>query len=1191
MRKITSVLLMALMCFSAATVKAQNLDEYGMVPLITDSTQLSSPHSESTANEGETCILYSLIDNDPSTYWHSAWASNVGNATHHYVQVSFTEAISGDMILFIQRRAGAANDHPTKFAITGSVDGENWNVVDTLEIPFNGAGTSEVSGAWKITEPANFLRFTALDCGGSAGFRKYWHAAELQIYNAGGEGLALYLLNQILVKYDGYLPNGGSEFDLGTNPGQYSNVEAWEAFQKDLIYVQAYMSGEIEEVLTNEQAEELVARIEANYQAILDSKVGLTPFASGYYYIATGLQYTNTTSTPIVDENGEPVIDPDTGEQMVETETTTSVKAMYADGENLKWKDLGDGHCTFLFRVDYNEETGNYQVYNCADNGRIDTVAQSTQVILDNTLDPVESEIAFNYNSNSEEFGYIVTMARADQNGGYTMLHQGGHGGGTGKSGNIVGWEANAPASTWYLIPVSDEEAQAMIEEYAPIRDRDIMLEEVAQMTTDGANMLNVARDIQTEVNMEMPLVSDPTQFSSPNTTTDTQCETIEEVYTYLLDGNASTYWHSRWEDGNVANGSHYLQVELAEPETVTAAAIKFTRRAVANDHITTWAVFGSNDPEAEKSAYEQLGTLETPFASNTETITSSGFPTKGYKYIRLYINNTTTGRGYGHVSEMQLYAATISENPTSQLVMLGELATNLQAAIDAIPAEQDDITVEHYTALKTAYDAFIAKYVDPAPLRTTIAAAKDATKKVVIGTEPGFWSEGATDELNATIDNASTYDKGGVYSAAQSEELIAQIEAAVEGLFAKANGVSTDKWYYLHFPTEEMYDEYQWSKAGATDETSGMGSLFGQYVTTGYREAPEGDNNDYIEPINGEDVREGTKMYYTERTDEDGSMFRFVAVGDTAYVIQNKATGLYINCAGANNANVTLSLNPSTFKVRALGMGANLIEGTSLAGVNLTYLHAQRSDHRLVTWGADTPGSNSGMMIEAAEDISEITNVVIRDVIPGKIYAQCYPVSLSTEEGMYTVAGTFTEGEKNYVALNAITEAKAGEPFIYIQGEPGDYIEPVEGEETITEAVPFAIGSEIVSEAGTVNGLVGTFVYQWVDKGTTVFVNNGAEGAEGEENTDCTRDVYANNAYLLFGTTTVDAAGDYSLVIEISGTITAVSIQETLDKVAKAGNVYDLNGRLVRTNATLNDVKALGRGMYILNGAKIMVK
>ncbi|MBQ2011888.1 MAG: discoidin domain-containing protein, partial [Bacteroidaceae bacterium] len=677
---------------------------------------------------------------------------------------------------------------------------------------------------------------------------------------------------------------------------------------------------------------------------------------------------------------------------------------------------------------------------------------QSTQVIVDETLDPVESEIAFNYSSKSEEHGYIITMARADQNSGYTLLHQGGHGGGVNNSGNIVGWEAAADASTWYLIPVEEAVAEKMIEDYAPIRDRDAMLASVAEMAASGSNMLDIARDLQTvEVNMEMPLISEPTQFSSPMTTTDTQCPTIEEVYPYLLDGNTTTYWHSRWEDGDRPNGTHYLQVELTEPEAVTGAAIQFTRRAVANDHVIEWGVYGTNDPEAEKGACEKLGVLATPFTSNTETILTGGFETKGYKYIRFYINNTTTGRGYGHVSEFQMYAATVAANPTSQMVMLGELSTNLQAAIAAIPAEQENITTEHYTALKAAYEAFIAKFVDPTALRAAIASAENAAKNVVIGNQPGFWSEGATDEFDAVMAEVKAYDKGGVYETAKSEEWIAGLDAAVKAMYGKANQISTDKWYYLHFSTEEMYDTNKWNKTPATDTITGLGNLFGQFVSAGIYHSIEGDNNDEIETLNSE-IAEGTSLYYTEFNGDAGSQFRFIAVGDTAYVIQNKANGLFINCAGANNSNVTLSLNPTTFKISAIGQGLNVIHGMSLNGTNLTYLHAQLANHKLVSWNANTLGSNSALMIQEAEAVTEEPeNVIVRNIRPGKIYAQCYPVAVGTEEGMYTVAGTFTENEKNYLALNAIEKAEAGEPYIYIYGETTDYAEPAEGEEAVT--------------------------------------------------------------------------------------------------------------------------------------------
>ncbi len=314
--------------------------------------------------------------------------------------------------------------------------------------------------------------------------------------------------------------------------------------------------------------------------------------------------------------------------------------------------------------------------------------------------------------------------------------------------------------------------------------------------------------------------------------------------------------------------------------------------------------------------------------------------------------------------------------------------------------------------------------------------------------------------------------------------------------------------------------------------------------------------------------------------------MFRFVAVGDTAYVIQNKATGLYIHCAGANNSNVSLSFGPTIFKTRAIGKGMMIIGGNNLAGQSTNYLHAQRYDHKLVTWDNTTLGTNSALMIEEAEDVDlgALEYTVTREVRSGQITAECWPVSIESENGMYSVTGTYTEGEKNYVALNSITKAEAGQPFIFIGN--GEWTEPAEGEEPLTDEYELTAGTEIVAQADSINGLVGTFVTRAVEKGTTTFADNMATAT-----TAASTDVAAHSAFLRFGWTEVEAGGDYALVIEIDGEVTVTAIENVLSNVAKRGNVYDLNGRLVRTGATLNEVKALGRGMYILNGTKVLVK
>ncbi len=69
MRKFTFLFAMLLMCISAARVNAQNLEDYGMVPLITDASMLESPFGDSE----EGLNIGALCDGDASTFWHTDW--------------------------------------------------------------------------------------------------------------------------------------------------------------------------------------------------------------------------------------------------------------------------------------------------------------------------------------------------------------------------------------------------------------------------------------------------------------------------------------------------------------------------------------------------------------------------------------------------------------------------------------------------------------------------------------------------------------------------------------------------------------------------------------------------------------------------------------------------------------------------------------------------------------------------------------------------------------------------------------------------------------------------------------------------------------------------------------------------------------------------------------------------------------
>ena len=104
------------------------------------------------------------------------------------------------------------------------------------------------------------------------------------------------------------------------------------------------------------------------------------------------------------------------------------------------------------------------------------------------------------------------------------------------------------------------------------------------------------------------PLILDVSQFSSP-------WDDPQEGNFYALlgetapegtKGASNDFWHSSWHNDPPHDvlGSHYLQVEMLDPENLPELILfRFTRRPASYDHTTEWSVRGTNDPEAEKDA------------------------------------------------------------------------------------------------------------------------------------------------------------------------------------------------------------------------------------------------------------------------------------------------------------------------------------------------------------------------------------------------------------------------------------------------------------------------------------------------------------------------------------------------------------------------------------------------------------
>ena len=1023
--------------------------------------------------------------------------------------------------------------------------------------------------------------------------------------------------------YATYTEDGSTPFIGDGKPGNY-DAAAVATFNE--VYLRCLSGGEDPESV--DQLKALVAELEAAYQAVVASKVMEMPLADGYYRFRTAIDY----------NDGET-------KYMYVVNNSGSITGNWGTREDVQ------NDCQSLF-----------QIKNVGD-GVIDIISMSTDARFNENPGTLsydsENQYVIEPVTTIDDVTYVDILRNGVESGGYGYIHQAGHGSGAGTGSNLTIWYPSYPTSTsnkmggteWVIEAVDETVAQAIIDAYAPTKDHERLIANFTNLLEEANQAVKDAKDIQEYTE----LITEGSQFSSPWTETREGVGKEDYGWDGLLDGDNKTYWHSDWTT-SVENHTHWLDVTLNEP-VHELIQLKITRRPVASDHITLWGVFGSNEQEVADVLYTEddeevingekavgdvkveghevewteLASLSTPFGTNTETITSKDFDTQGFKYLRFYIDGTTTGRGYGHVSEFQLVLPVA--NPKAQFGFMGEVATNLDALLRELnDLSEEEITEEYYNALVEAYEAFKALYVDPTELRELLASIEGIAAGVIVGTAPGYWPDTSTgDALKATYDNAKAYDEAGVYVAATSEQYIETLKAQVEAVQEAAYKVQEGKWYRIHFGSKATAEANEWdvqnNESIVVETTDGevttnealwdkyivVAALNTETVTVSIPATDEdGEAEDSEITINtivpyeedGEldpgDIRMGDNLYLDADADiaiKDLSMFRFVLVGDSAYAIQNKGTGLYLN----SGSGVKLSIIPSLYSVKAVGYGQNVISGRSLQGADQSNFNAQRVQNRLVMYGEATAGSRSAFYIEEAGavagdyDGSEFQ----LDINPGEIYSHCYPVDLSTtdEAGKMYVASELEVTDETVKMTLAPVEGTlpAGHPFFYIYDDPEVY-----NPEAYAEVITFKHGSTFTATPLAKGYMLGTFSQKtlgegYIVAGSTLRDYLGQYASEELKRNQffitskfITNSVTANSAYVCWTELLSDAL---DLSVELSEEPVEVGIEQIQALQKHLGELYTMDGRLLGRGVSFSDVKRYGKGLYILNGVKVVVK
>ena len=737
-----------------------------------------------------------------------------------------------------------------------------------------------------------------------------------------------------------------------------------------------------------------------------------------------------------------------------------------------------------------------------------------------------------------------------DPQGKYS-LHANNHGGGGGVSSNLVYYNADAlSASAWCIEAIEADK----LEDFIATSQQMIVNKEMAILLQRAEAKYDLGAKYN--ANTSVALITDTTQITS-NASQNQWGSKDGGGYAALLDKADSTYFHSCWQKGPAAY--HYLQFALNAP--VQKFAFAYTRRNQKSNanRPTLIEIYATND---SAGVWNKVKTISSglPTDSLVPSYLSNGVELEeNYKYIRFVVLKTNNGdllNGYPYFtfSEFQLHPTTL--DPNSQIGQMGQAGTDFLNAILAARRVSQVATRADIEALQTAYDNFIGYLADPTSLSDMIASANETVKKsfVTENADPGTYSQDDVDVLNEAIALAEAYIDGEEYTKEGIAAEVEKLNAAINTLKAKARKVETGKWYYISC-AQKYYT--------LTETTPIDGRTGSMYATDGFEALEKG-------AINYKETEQGNTDF----------MWRFVALTDTTYAIQNRTSGLYIGESRSGN-HVGLSMTPVAYKPQDLSCASFLLIGSNLNGSKINPLHSQIVGNVVVYWGDTSLGGGSCWDIEyAGEDVEEEYFTVRQNLQANRLYAMTYPTEISgcaTE--LYQLAGT----TETTVELKSVSTVPAGEPFFIITGDIVDYNETPTADDSLL--VEFDLTDQIATAPKTVNGLVGTFYGAKVFPGVGQIEPTGVVAIAGTDSVF----IGKNTAYIHIGLIKTNEAGD------ISVPLTGLLIDGVKDMIIankEIVDVYTTTGILVRKSVKASGaVSGLPKGIYIVGGKKATVK
>lgn len=956
-------------------------------------------------------------------------------------------------------------------------------------------------------------------------------------------------------------PNGNADiYNPGTEPGQISQD----------LYDELINSYNDATKLVEEGADHAacVAAYQRCKKALEAARAGAVPIKEGYYFFKSSRTANNGTY--------------DDGTAL----HWTYQKQWFAPQERPEGQQqmtLDDAQYVWHIQSNKEAKDGSFYIQNFYTKRYVGTAKNRGEAIK--TTETAE-EFFLIYPQDKEDFVIESVSRKEDPLVGYpnegspllTALH-------CQKDANgVVIWTTDAPASGWVFLNANADDIKRLEGLIAQDKLNKALATELTTAETTYKkgfyyDFVGGSRDGKLDMEGDAPagLLKSVDQLSFNMT------ETSEGSEEALVDGNieSGNFYHSDWK-GTYDHSLAYPYIQVDLKQQMDSIAVKMWARRNNDSYLTGNApgnviVSATNTPE-DSTSWKVIGNVQPTYPWARHAVASNGKDSTyannsvgffevalgaKYQHVRFEVTRRQSqgadedfkkmgnGAGNFNLGEMRVFQSKynpakslIEAVPAAQKNALVEAIAEAKAAIEAGNATQELID-----KVKKAVEDFKAVYPDPQVVKNILAEAKAQYEAAEEGDKVGYFQAGAKEALKKVIDEVEPTIKE-VMSLSEVNAAKELLNNGLEAFAAKLNIPAADKFYYIVSATSS---EQAGSAKDGKMTVSGNGSRVKWYK----------DSDDYIS--NNSITIAGNAKY----------VWKMIKKGN-GVVFQNVATGEYMNNTHKNNVGVNMSTEADTcaFTFRSAKKPGLL----NIVCKENVFLNAQPASNNLVTWGEANGADNSAFTFEEVTD--ELNNEIDWLVNTNKKTILTLPVSVTADEQCYSVIGR----NGNNLELKSIdgTTIEAGTPFIYIDAYESEAVRF-----QLAEATDYdALLASVAKEAKAVNGLQGTLAA--VD---SIAPNNGilyngesivlSKLGEGAAN---------NSGYLTSALPTTSETGDAQILID--GEITIIGGVVAQPEAQAVVNVYNLSGVKVRANVkSVNDLKGLPAGIYIMGNKKVLVK